>query len=378
VNLGTRHIFVRPVHPVRLVRPTTVAALVSLACGGVGRSRRAETVPAEPLPLAADTVVVPFSGIPEAGWLGGRRWVVVGADHDAAVVTDFGNKSVTPLGGPKNPELVKPFAVFAVGDTAYLADWGKQRVSIWSMDGKLLGTIPGPGQLRGILPKARDAAGQVYFEVPPHAGSDGSGLKDSAAVVRADPGLSRFDTLARLAPLDIAEINEARGKRYERYVFSGNDWWGVYPDGRLWVARVRLNRLAFIRDRKERRGEPLPDPVLEVTRADREQYVNTFPEELRPMVQKLPFAAYHPPFERAFASRDGMVWLRKTRAATDSLRRYHVVDTAGMLARAFTTVGPGVIIAAGHESALLAEQFREGVRLMEVRIPTLVRADSAR
>jgi hypothetical protein len=64
------------------------------------------------------------------------------------------------------------------------------------------------------------------------------------------------------------------------------------------------------------------------------------------------------------------VWLRKTRAAGDSIRRYHLVDTSGMLARVLTTVGNGVLIAAGRETVLLAEQFREGVRLMELRVPS--------
>jgi len=355
-----------------------ILAVSILGCG-TGRSRRAESVPVEQLPLAADTLVVPFTNLPEVAWLGGRRWAVVGADHDAVVVADFGSKTVTPLGGPKNPELAKPFGVFAVGDTAFIADWGKTRTSIWSVDGKLVGAIPAPSQLRGILAKARDAAGQLYFEVPPIAGPDGSGLKDSAAVVRSDPGLTRFDSLARLAPLDIAEITEQRGKRYERYVFSGNDWWGVRPDGGLWIARVRLNRVVTVRDGKERRGEPLPDPVLDVTRADREHYLSTFPPELRSMAEKLPFAAIKPPFERALPGTEGEVWLRKSRPVRDSLRRYHVIDTAGMLSRVFTTIGNGVIAAVGRDAALITEQFRDGVRLMEVRIPAPpVPADSAR
>lgn len=346
-----------------------VGAVVLLGGCGPTNSRRAESVPVEVLPLAQDTVVVPWVNVPEAAWLGGRRWVIVGADHDAAMTVDFTTKTAAPVGGAKNPDLAKPYGVFAVGDTAFIADWAKSRLSIWGPDGKMTGSVPAPAGTRGILPKARDAAGNYYFEVPPIAGTDGSGLKDSAAIVRGDPALAKFDTVARLAPLDIAEVQEARGRRYERLVFSGNDWWGVRPDGRVWIARVRRNEVSVLEGGKERRGERLPDPVLEVTRPDKEQYVATFPEDLQEMAKKLQYASLKPPFERGFGGPDGMVWLRKSKPLVDSVRRYHLVDTAGMLSRVLSTVGRGVIVAAGREAALVAEQFKGGIRLMEVRLP---------
>ncbi len=88
------------------------------------------------------------------------------------------------------------------------------------------------------------------------------------------------------------------------------------------------------------------------------------------MAEKLPFAPLRPPFERGFPGADGFVWLRKSKMAADSIRRYHVVDTVGALARVFTTIGPGLIIAAGRDAVLLAQQFKGGVRLMELRLPT--------
>ncbi|MBL8987836.1 MAG: hypothetical protein JNJ80_16315, partial [Gemmatimonadetes bacterium] len=138
-----------------------------------------------------------------------------------------------------------------------------------------------------------------------------------------------------------------------------------------WIARVRRNEVSILEGRKERRGERLPDPVLEVTRADRDQYVQTFPQDLGAMAEKLQFAPLKPPFERALPGVDGTVWLRKSKTALDSLRRYHLVDTTGHLSRVFSALGPGVMVAAGRESVLFAEQFKEGVRLMEVRLPAV-------
>ena len=46
-----------------------------------------------------------------------------------------------------------------------------------------------------------------------------------------------------------------------------------------------------------------------------------------------------------------------------------MVDTAGTLARVFSTTGEGQIVAAGRETVLFAEQFKGGLRVMELRLP---------
>jgi hypothetical protein len=354
------------------VRQTSIGAILTgaiLAGCGVDSSRRAEPVPPEPLPVAADTILTPYGEVPEAAWLAGRRWAVVASDHDAAVVADFATRQLTPIGGKGNQAIKKPFGVFTIGDTAFVRDWGTGKLTLWADGTTAAGSIAGPPQLRGVLPRARDAAGQYYLEIPPAPGPDGRGNRDSIVVVRSNPAMTTFDTVVKLSPFDVAEVQRNSGKRFERLVFSGNDWWDVRPDGRLWVARVHTNRVNTIQNGKEKKGEALPDPVLEVTRADREQFIQSFPEDIRNTVEDLPFAPLKPPFERAFGATDGRVWLRKSRTAGDSVRRYHVVDSTGTLERVFTTLGNGVIIAATDRSALMAEQYRDGVRLMEIPLP---------
>jgi hypothetical protein len=353
----------------RLRGLAVLALAVAAGCGGEGRSRRAESVPEESLPIAADTILVPYAGSAVATWLDGRRWLIVAAENDAAVIADFATTSVSPVGGPRNQRIGKPFSGFAVADTAYVADWAKRRLTVWGPDGTLVDTIPAPAGTRGTLPEARDAAGQLYYEVPPIAGPTGAGSLDSIPIVRSDPAQTRFDTLARLAPLKLSEAQRKSGKRYERLVFSGNDWWGVRPDGRLWIARVNQNQVNTVVNGKEVKGEDLPDPVYEVRASDRQAFINSFPEEMRSNVTDLPFALVKPPFERAFADPVGNVWLEKSRVYGDSLRRYHVVDTSGMLARVFTAVGNGVIIAAGRTAVLMVEPYHDGLRLMEIRVP---------
>jgi hypothetical protein len=344
----------------------TVCAGLLAACGSPKPGPRV-------IELAAggDTVRTPYNDVTEAAWLGGNRWALVAPSNDAAAVVDFARRTTTPLGGARSKEFRNPSALFLANDTLYVADWGLRRLTLWTPDGHPVRAIPASDAVRGGLPHARDSAGWFYLELYPHPGPDGSGNRDSALVLRVDPELRRSGSIARLAPLDIAEVVGDAGRRFERRVFSGVDRWGVLPDGSLWVARVYDNRVDW-RDPngKWTRGQALPDRVLEVTRYDRELFLRKFPRELRSTAQELPFAALKPPFEAGLTSPAGEVWLEKSRAPADSSRRYHVVDRRGQLAREVRLRGRGRILALGMGTALVAEPAPEGIRLIQSRLPS--------
>jgi hypothetical protein len=243
-------------------------------------------------------------------------------------------------------------------------------VSLWSRDGKLLRAIPAPDRVRGALPQARDAAGRWYAELQPPPRRDGSGNRDSAAVVAAGPDLARLDTVARLSPLDLAEVMGEAGRRFEQRALSGEDQWGVLSDGSLWVARVFENRVDWRSPEGEwSEGDALPDRVLEVTQYDRELFYRKFPPELRATAERLPFAAVKPPFEAGLTSPAGTVWLEKSRAPADSTRRYHEVDRDGSLIREIRVPGPGRIVAIGAEKVLVAERVTDGTRFIGFAVP---------
>jgi hypothetical protein len=344
---------------------STVFAGLLAACGA---SKPA--APVVELAAQGDTVLTPYADVTEAAWLGGNRWALVAPSNDAAAVVDFTRRTTTPLSGGKSRELRNPSSLFAADDTLYVGDWGLRRLTLWTPEGRPVRSIPASAVVRGSLPRARDAAGRFYFELAPRPGPDGSGNRDSAAVVRVDPEFTRADTIARLAPLDIAEVVGDAGRRFERRVFSGVDRWGVLPDGSLWVARVYDNRVDWSKPGAAPvRGHALPDRVLEVTRYDRELFLRKFPPELRTTAQELPFAALKPPFEAGLTSPGGTVWLEKSRAPADSTRRYHVVDRQGKLAEEVRVRGKGHILALGRDVALVAEPTPDGVRLIQVKLP---------
>jgi hypothetical protein len=182
--------------------------------------------------------------------------------------------------------------------------------------------------------------------------------------------LARFDTVARLAPLDLKEMRREQNNRFERLILSGNDLWGVWPDGTVWIARLLRNQI-ITRDRlgKTTRGPELPDPVYEVTQADRDRYLQGFPADVRPKETDFPYALIHPPFLSAFTAAGETIWLEKSKPALDSVRRIQVLNRAGDLKRVLRLTGEARPIAVGGEAILVAEQFAGGIRLMQVRIP---------
>ena len=317
-----------------------------------------------------DTVLAPYADITEASWLGGTRWAAISPAEEVVAIVDPSRHTATPLGGRSSKDLRNPANIFVAQDTLFVGDWGLRRLTLWAPPGHLARAIPAPAITRGTLPRSRDAAGRYYLDLYPTPGPDGSGNRDSAAVILANPEFARIDTIARLAPLDIAEVVGDAGRRFERRVFSGVDRWGILPDGSLWVARVYDNRVDWRSpEGKWSKGAALPDRVLEVTRYDRELFLRKFPAELRRTAQDLPFAALKPPFEAGLSSPAGQVWLEKSRAPADSSRRYHVVDRTGRLVREVRIRGSGRILALAEQTALVAEPTADGTRLIAVPIP---------
>ena len=348
------------------------ALIAFLACGGP-----APQAPITELRASGDTVATGYADITGGVWLGGDRWAVVAPLDVTVGLIELGAGRVAPLGGERTRELRNPTHVFLAGDTLHVSDWGLRRTTLWTLDGKLVRSLAAADGSRGALPRGRDTSGRFYLELQPRPKADGSGNRDSAAVMRASPELTRFDTVARLAPLDMAEVLGESGRRFERRALSGEDRWGVAPDGSVWVARVYENRVDWRSpDGKWVRGQSLPDRVLEVTRYDREVFYRKFPPELRSTAEQLPFAAVKPPFEAGLTAPTGEVWLEKSRAPVDSSRWYHVVDRQGKLQREYRVPGTGRIVAVGADAALVAERLPEGTRFIRFPLPAVAPAES--
>lgn len=348
----------------RFILLLTAAALAA-GCGS--EQPQAETLRLEPV---GDTLLTPYGDITDAAWLGGSNWALIAPQDRAVSSASLSTRKLAPFAGAKSKELEQPFHLFRAGDSIYVADWQRRRLTAWSLDGKLGGASPAVSALRGALPRARDAQGNWYFELRPPPGPDGSGNRDSAAIVRTKPDFTQGDTIARLAPLELAEVMSEGRVRLERRLLSGQDRWGVLPDGSLWIARVGQNRVDWREANGAiHRGRELPDAVLPVTQNDRDLFLNKFESALRPTVAQIPFVVIKPPFDNAFSAPDGTVWLVKNRAIGDTLRHYQLIDRKGHLIRTADHAGFGRILAVGEGVAVVGESFEGGVRLLNYRMP---------
>jgi hypothetical protein len=295
--------------------PNRVILLLALAgsAGACGEGRA--DLPVLVLAPASDSILVPFTIVTQATWLGNARWAVLAPNEDLVALVDFAEGSVDTLGGRRHPVYRNPLTLFAANDTLYVSDWGLRRVTVWDQSGRLIDSFPAFADLRKLPPRGR------------------AGIHDSAAVVRTTPDRQSGDTVAKLAPLDIVEIQGDRGVRFERRIMSGDDAWGVRVDGAVWVARVGQNRVTwFTPNGRKRDGPLLPDRLLPVTQIDRDQFLQEFPPALRSTARRLPFAAIKPAFVAGLSGADGDVWLERSRAAADTMQ--HEVPAPAPEARA--------------------------------------------
>ena len=346
-------------------RGLTLSALLFAACGG-------ERLPAPMLELAAtgDTILAPYGDVTDAAWLGQRRFVVIAPQDKAVAAADFARRTLRPWGEPRARELVQPFHLFRAGDSVYVADWMLRRLTSWSLAGAFGAAMPAPDGVRGALPRERDAAGHWYFELRSAPGPDGSGNRDSATIARFNAALTHGDTVARLAPFDLAEVLSDGRRRLERRLLSGQDRWGILPNGTVWVARIAENRIDWRSpDGTWHVGDNLPDPVLPITQNDRDLFLNQFDAELRPTVEAIPFAAIKAPFEQVVIATDGMAWMMKSRSVGDTIRSYQLIDQQGHLVATARHAGLGRLLALSDSLALIGEHFEGGTRLLLFRLP---------
>lgn len=341
--------------------PFTVTLLALAACD----SPAPETEPVM-LAAAADTILIPNLEVTEAAWINDDHWVLIAPNEPAVLLADFSEGTATRFGNAS--AFQQPFSVFRSGDSIYIGDWARAHLTVWTLDGELVDSIPASTAVAGHLPGARDGAGRFYVQRNPSPGPDGSGLLDSSWVVRGPADFSTMDTVAWLAPKDVVEVSGQSGKRFEPRLLSGSDEWGANLDGTVWVARVDQNRVDWRSpDGEWTRGSGVPDPVLTVTEGDRQMFLREFPEELRSTVTEIPFAIIKPPFTAVVPDPEGELWFRKTRAYQDTTRLVQEVGRDG-LQRQFYFPGYGDLMAAGRESILVVETWGEGVRILRYKL----------
>jgi hypothetical protein len=259
----------------------------------------------------------------------------------AVLRADLGAGTADTLGrrGEGPGEYKQPFRVLVLHGGIAMLDGQLSRLSIWNLDGTVRSTAPVPRYVSfgGVL----DTLGHAFFEQLPANISIGDineagRAKDSTAVYRMTLPGPQYDTVAKIYEIGKVTIRFGDGATFRPRLYQTPDVWGVLPDGTLWIARGRENRIdRMTADGKWTIGIPRPWTPIPVTKADWRK-MHSFPglpssSVLDTMYE--PMAESKGPFAEAVAAPDGEVWTRLHQQAGYARERYAIFPVSGASTR---------------------------------------------
>jgi hypothetical protein len=258
-------------------------------------------------------------------------------------------KRADTLGAGAAPSLYKlpGWVAHLAGDTVALVDFASIRTTLWTEAGAPIRTLPLPPAGGPTPVLAYDRAGFGYkadYQSVVGGGEPGHTVRpDSVAVFRIELGTGRVDTVAQLAAPEYGDATFGEQVQQVAKIFGPNDVFGVLPDGRVWVARARENRIdwrgpggVWIR------GQSRKYTKVPVTQADKDRVIAKIREQGkgRGLPDSLhldwPFADNKPPFETGTSDPSGQVWLQRAREFGADEAVYDVYKADGSWREAVT------------------------------------------
>ena len=318
-----------------------------------------QAVPEQRLAAPLATLPHDFSMIRGLRELADGRVLVTDRLEEQVYVADLGRGTVRPVGrkggGPQEYRL--PAALIALaGDSTLLIDEGNGRLAVIGPDLRIARSIASQreGLDVGLYPRAADARGRLYVEVP--AWAQRGGPTDSALVGRYDLATGRFDTLGRVrGPTWLT--GPAMKPRIPYLIYAPQDVWTADAGGRVAFVRSAGYVVEWMGgDGRVVRGPRTATRPMPVTERDRRAYVRNFlvgssvggrgtdgsvaspipasmttDAEVNEMAGRQPFAEVRPPFTDA-APRigpDGVLWVERS-VAIGAPRIYDRFDARGI------------------------------------------------
>ena len=283
--------------------------------------------------------------------------------------------------GPNPPTSVYKFpgwVAHLAGDTLALVDFAAIRTTLWNEQGQPLHALSIP-PIGGATPVLfYDHQGFGYkSDYRSLFGSPEPGVAarpaDSIPIVRIRLRTGEADTVAHLAAPTLGEARFGEQTQQVATIFGPNDLFGSLPDGRVWIARAKENRVdwrapggVWIRG-DSRKFERLP-----VTDADKSRVLDRIraqaggrlPDSL-PL--RWPFAEHKPPFDNAIASPAGDVWLQRSRPLDVTTYVYDVYGPDTRWKRA-VALPPDLILAGFGKDGAIYGIAKDGDRRTVARM----------
>jgi hypothetical protein len=346
--------------------------LTALA-GGFTLPLSAQAVPERRLTTPDAKFPQEFSAIRGVRELPDGRVMVSDGIEEVVLVADLKTGKADTLGrvGQGPGEYKTPDALFTVPSGTLLLDLGNGRLNFLAVDGRYRESTPiaqsnGDGLLV-VLPRATDAQGRVYFQ--PFSGGPGSGIPDSASVVRWDRTRARFDTVAKvkLPAISVQSSGPAnnQSQRMRPRPYPAQDIWTVAPDGRVVLVRAKDYHVDIVgADGRMIHGRPVTFSPVAIKDADKREWVAEQGNGLRVSMQnrngqmsmsfgrgrgandgdeeaiaETEWPASKPPFVATWVTPEGQIWVERS-VPSGSPRNIDVFDgTGNLVSRVVLPVG---------------------------------------
>jgi hypothetical protein len=320
--------------------------------------------------------------------------------EERVVALDFRRGAAVPVGrvggGPREFRL--PAQLFPLGgDSTLLVDVGNQRFAVIGPDLAIHRTLPALAGSRSypVSPRAADAAGRLYFGIPPWVLGAEAPPGDSVDVACWDPRGGDVRIVARLKghqpPSWAKEGRPRRTPGIPMVGFAPQDAWTVAPDGRMAVVRSGDYHVEWLETGGGvRRGPSYAYPTLPVTDADKRAFVVAFlqsspmsgrgadgglghtpgefqtAEHIAQGIRTNEFAERHPYFRAggAWMAPDGALWVERS-VATGAEPVLDVFDGAGRLVRQVTLPAGRRLVGIGREVLYAVSTDADGLQTLE-------------
>ena len=359
-------------------RPAVMLVVVG-ACGKAGGASPTGDVAVEA------TLPVGYTQISNVVEVGGGRVAFAGDRH--FVMANLADGTVDTIGlrtdslTEASPTSVYKFAGWVAhlaGDTLALVDFAAIRTTLWNEVGQPLAPLAIP-RIGGATPVlAYDHQGFGYkgdFTSVLGSPEPGGMVRptDSVPVLRIQLRSSRVDTVARLAPPVLGEAQFGEQSSQVAMIFGPNDLFGALPDGRVWVARARENRVdwrgpggVWIR------GKPRRFERVRVTEADKARVLDRIRAQAggnlpQGVDLRWPFAEHKPPFDNAVATPHGEVWLQRSRPLDGTKFVYDVFGPDAAWKRA-VSFPPNTALAGFGKDGAIYGVVKDGERRSVARL----------
>jgi hypothetical protein len=320
--------------------------------------------------------------------------------EERVAALDFARGTAVPIGrvggGPREFRLPAQLLPFR-GDSTLLVDVGNQRFAVIGPDRAIHRTLPAragnrpyPLSLRGV-----DAAGRLYFGIPPWALGPDAPPGDSVDIARWDPGNDDLQILVRVKGIERPSWQKERRPRLTPGIpmvgFAPQDAWAVAPDGRIAVVRAGDYHVEWLEaGGNVRRGPSYAYPTVAVTEADKRAFVVAFlqsspmsgrgedgglghtpgefqtAEHITQGIRTNEFAERHPYFRGggAWIAPNGMVWVERSVAAARN-PVLDVFDAAGRLVRQATLPVGRRVVGLGRDVLYAVAADADGLETLE-------------